>query len=259
MLFEQRLPLFRVLQIEGGRGPDPVVEFVAGANLTDPAVHDIAGHCHDRALPLVLKGDAFDAVRAKQGQLTDVLLELNVVPGVPGIGGVPVTELVTADGQGRGGGDFQPFGQGCRAFAPVQRPQQLAHAKQCPPGIGPVNPNNAGSLDGKAEPFSAGLGEIVTRPWLQQMRPIPGLRSRKNDDGDTVSRPLFGDRPVQSGSGFDLLRERPGGHLLCGRHRAGADDDHSILQIHLAGVHPLRRRAEEGRQEQDAPDTKSGQ
>ena len=100
-------PFRRVLEIEVGRGPNPIVHFVAGADFAELAVHHRTRYRHVRTFAVVLERDALNAVRAEQGQFADVLFELLFVPAVVAVGRVPIAELMAANGQGGRGGEVE--------------------------------------------------------------------------------------------------------------------------------------------------------
>ena len=95
-----------------------------------------------RAFSVVLERDAFDAVRAEQSQLADVLLELFVIPAIVRVRGLPVAKLMAADWQDGSGRDIQIGRDARRAPGPLQRPQKLADAKQRAARISALNPDD---------------------------------------------------------------------------------------------------------------------
>src|SRR6266481_6817373 len=104
MLLQELSSLGSVLQIEVGRCPNPIIQFVAGADFAQFAIHYLARQWHVRAFSVVMKRNPLDAVGAEQSELADVLLELFDVPAIVGVGCFPVAELMTANrlcGSGR--------------------------------------------------------------------------------------------------------------------------------------------------------------
>src|SRR5437773_3379495 len=97
MLLKKRSPLGSILQIEICWDPNPIVQFVASADLAERSVHHFPRHRHVRTSPSALERDPLDAVRAEQSQLADILLELLLIPAIVGVGRITIAQLMATN------------------------------------------------------------------------------------------------------------------------------------------------------------------
>ena len=222
-------PLLDVGQVEVRGGPDPVILVVPPADLAHPDVHLAPGHAHEGAGGVVLEGDVLDAVGAEQGELADVLIELLLVPGVPAIGAVPISELVAADRVGRGGRQARPLVEGRRPPGHLQRPQELADPEQDAPRVGPDDPDyrliGPGGVDGEDEAFRLQAGRLLPEVRGRRLDPGQVVRPRGRQDDRAGRRPFLPDRPADPGPLLGLLDQgRDGGLFRLARHPRTRDD-----------------------------------
>ena len=117
------------------RASRPSNQAVAGADLGHRAIHLAARDLHQRILAVVLERDVLNAVDAEQRELADVLLELRDGPGVPGVRGRTIPELVAADRVRRRAGDVERRVELERALGPSDLSQEMPDTVERAPGV----------------------------------------------------------------------------------------------------------------------------
>ena len=242
VLEEGLRPLVGVGQVEVRRGPDPVILVVPSTDLAQPDVHLFPRNAHVRAGGTVLERDVLDAVGAEQGELADVLLELPIIPGVPGIGAVPVSELVAADRIGRRA--RRAWHLTLRVAGPhghLHRPcGELADAEQDAPRVGPDDPDHrllgAGCVDGEDEAFRLQTGRL--RPEIRRRGLAPGKVARprgRHDDGAGLW-PFALDRPSDARTLLRLLDQGRDRGLLRLVGTSRSHDDRRPAKLDPVGI-----------------------
>src|ERR1043166_5354934 len=103
-----------------------------------------------RALLRVFERNVFDAVRAENDQLADVLLVLLLIPAIVRIRSSAIPELMAADGKSRRCRHVQRTCQSRNSWRPLNRPQQSSYAEQRSAPIGSDDPHRVASLHAHA-------------------------------------------------------------------------------------------------------------
>ena len=180
--------------------------------------------------------NAFDAVVAEQRELTNVLIELPIVPSVVRVGLLSISELVAADGISRGGRDLEvardrraPVDQlSARRTSPapnnVPRPSAPSiHTIVCSGSAGNSDVDIPRSC-APARPLPRVAGAVSRHPGTDRVEEIAIVTSRAEASVVVSSGAI----PVRfcSSSRRDLS-----GGLLGGREIARADDDRRARDI----------------------------
>ncbi len=117
-----------VFEVDGGRGPDPMFDTVTLADFADGAIHLTARDLHQRIFAVVLKGNVLDGVDAEEDEVADVLIVLSDGPGIPGIRGGAIADLVSSQAILRRGPQVDAGGDLEFPLREVGMPQQVSDA-----------------------------------------------------------------------------------------------------------------------------------